>query len=335
MKSPTLTLTTIGLPVRTELRIKSLLEVVNSKTTHEWAFVDGAANVMICDPTSALSIIALKRSRTAVERCVSLVKDDDTLPLPNTETLRDPIRAGDFVDLLNSVSATLEQPQPATSTVRTEPVVDAEDPFRFGTTLRNVTKSGSGDVFMLQTGGFVAHVVPATRSVLTLEPIDSNTMREITRPGVPVSVMQYPASYADQLMSNGAQRSSTDALLWSIGLHGPADRMLSELPRTGAFKLRRWPDFGRLEHSADHLRMAARLSRRESGLAELATSLGQAPDNVTPFINACALCDLLKVAQPATAASSAPPPAPRAIAPTSRYGGIFQSIRSVLGFGMT
>lgn len=333
MKSQTLTLTTIGLPVRTELRIKSLLEVVNSKTTHSWAFVDGTANVMICDPTSALSAIALKRSRTAVERCVSLVKDDETLPLPDTETLRDPIRAGDFVDLLNSVSATLEQPQQGQSGARAEPALDAEDPFRFGTTLRKLAKSGSNDVFMLQTGGFVAHVVPATRTVLTLEPIDSRTMQEITQPGVPVSVMQYPASYADQLMSNGAQRSSTDALLWSIGLHGPADRMLNELPQTGAFKLRRWPDFGRLEHSADHLRIAARLSRRESGLVELASSLGQATRNVTPFINACALCDLLKVAQPATAMNS-PPPAPRA-APRTTYAGIFQTIRSVLGFGMT
>lgn len=333
MKLRTLTLTTIGLPVRTELRIKSLLEVVNSKTTHDWAFVDGTANVMICDPTSPLSAVAVKRSRTAVERCVSLLKDDDTLPLPDTETLRDPIRPGDFVDLLNSVSAAFEQPQTAAAE-RTASVVDAEDPFRFGTTLRKLAKSGSGDVFMLQTGGFVAHVVPASRSVLTLEPIDSTTMQEITQPGVAVGVMQYPASYADQLINNGAQRSSADAVLWRIGLHGPADRMLSELPRTGAFKLRRWPDFGRLEHSAEHLRIAARLSRRESGLIELASSLGQAPKNITPFINACGLCDLLRVAQPATATIAAPP-ALRPSAPTTRYAGIFQSIRAVLGFGMS
>jgi hypothetical protein len=42
MSARNLTLTSIGLPVRAELRLRSLLEVVNAKTTDRWSFVERA-----------------------------------------------------------------------------------------------------------------------------------------------------------------------------------------------------------------------------------------------------------------------------------------------------
>jgi hypothetical protein len=40
MSARNLTVTSIGLPVRAELRLKSLLEVVNAKTTDRWSFIE-------------------------------------------------------------------------------------------------------------------------------------------------------------------------------------------------------------------------------------------------------------------------------------------------------
>jgi hypothetical protein len=54
MSARNLTLTGVGLPVRAELRLRSLLEVVNARTTDRWSFVEqGDAHVAICDPASA------------------------------------------------------------------------------------------------------------------------------------------------------------------------------------------------------------------------------------------------------------------------------------------
>jgi hypothetical protein len=76
MRARNLTLTSIGLPVRAELRLKSLLEVVNAKTADRWSFIEqGDAHVAICDPASALSFVTMKRLASGATRFFSLVED--------------------------------------------------------------------------------------------------------------------------------------------------------------------------------------------------------------------------------------------------------------------
>src|SRR5262245_55668394 len=105
MPTRNLTLTSIGLPIRTELRIKSMLEVVKNMTVDNWSYSpDGAADLAICEPNSALTAVAIKRAKASGgTRCVLLVKDDHSEPtlLP---MIRDPVRPTDFLSLLNSVS---------------------------------------------------------------------------------------------------------------------------------------------------------------------------------------------------------------------------------------
>src|SRR5262245_27755341 len=105
MAARNLTLTSIGLPVRTELRLKSMLEVVKNMTVDNWSYSqDGEADLTICEPTSALTTLALKRKNLAgASRCALLVKDDyaDTSTLP---IIHDPVRPTEFLSLLNSVS---------------------------------------------------------------------------------------------------------------------------------------------------------------------------------------------------------------------------------------
>jgi hypothetical protein len=107
MSARNLTLTGIGLPVRAELRLKSLLEVVNERTTDRWSFVEqDDAHVAICDPASALSCVTIKRSSSSATRFFSLV-EDAALAVAGTTAIRDPIRASDLIELLNLVSSTL------------------------------------------------------------------------------------------------------------------------------------------------------------------------------------------------------------------------------------
>lgn len=142
MKSRRLTLTTIGLPIRTELRLKSLLTIVNMTTVDQWLFSDGNdADLAICEPTSALTQLAVKRSQlTGSPRCVSLVKDEGQA-IENTLTIRDPIRPADFVTLLNAVSDSLQQAeQPIEKTDQSTSAKNSTDFFSTATSLGKLIK---------------------------------------------------------------------------------------------------------------------------------------------------------------------------------------------------
>jgi hypothetical protein len=323
-----LTLTSVGLSLRAELRLKSLLEVVNARTTDHWSFVEqGDAHVAICDPDSALSSVTMKRS--AATRFISLVEDVSHVTA-GTSVIRDPIRASDLIELLNLVSSTLscEAPQRewAALVSATNTVVDGRDVFPVAVALRGLARAKGQAAYVLQAGAFEMHVMPAARIVQLLEPVDEKGLSGLAAPGVPISIRELPAMQAPGLV---AETRKLDELLWGLGLHGERSRLLPELPVNAAFKLRRWPDFGRIEHTPDHLKLASRLVRQKATVLELAMAAGLPVSNVNSFINACCLCDLVEV-HPVERSMKAVPAAQPA-----RYAGIFKTIRSVLRFGAT
>lgn len=328
MRARNLTLTSIGLPVRAELRLKSLLEVINSKTTDRWSFVEQAdAHVAICDPASALSSVTMRRGASGATRFFSLV-EDVSLAAAGTSVIRDPIRASDLIELLNLVSSTLscEAPQRewAALASATTTSVDGRDVFPVAAALRGLAKGRGQSVYVLQAGAFEMHVMPAARAVHLLEPIDDQGLLGLAAPGVPISIRELPATHAQGLV---AQSCRLDEFLWRLGLYGEKTRLLPELPANASFKLRRWPDFGRIEHTPDHLRLAAHLVRQKSTVLELAIATGLAVSIVNAFINACCLCELVEVHAVERAERTVP------VAEPTRYAGIFRTIRSVLRFG--
>jgi len=328
MRARNLTLTSIGLPVRAELRLKSLLEVVNARTSDRWSFVEQAdAHVAICDPVSALSSVTMKRS--AATRFISLVEDVSNAAA-GTSVIRDPIRASDLIELLNLVSSTLSCEAPerewAALASATNTAVDGRDAFPVAVALRGLARAKGQAAFVLQAGAFEMHVMPAARTVHLLEPVDEKGLSGLAAPGVPISIRELPATQTRALV---AETRKLDELLWGLGLHGEKGRLLPELPVNAAFKLRRWPDFGRIEHTPDHLRLASRLVRQKATVLDLAMAAGLPVSNVNAFINACCLCDLVEV-HPVDHSTRAV-----ATAPPARYAGIFKTIRSVLRFGAT
>jgi hypothetical protein len=320
--------TTIGLPLRAELRLRSLLHVVNAKTVDQWSFAEqGGAHVAICDPASALSTLTIKRAQDRVTRFVSLAADESHAA-EGTSFIRDPIHPADLIELLNLVSATLSWDARQDALAALGASDDSRDPFPVAVALRGLVKQATDAVFLLEAASLQLHVVPSARTALLVQPLDQTQLVRLAQPEISIAIRQLPASHARRLVDAGAHPNRIDGLLWRLGLHGTKHRLLPELPPDGRFKLRRWPDFGRVEHCADHLRLAARLVRQPASALELAIALGQTPSNVTAFLNACALCDLLEV----HAACDAPrPTAPARMSP--RYSGLFRTIRSALGLG--
>lgn len=329
MSARDLTLTSIGLPVRAELRLKSLLEVVNSKTADRWSFIEqGDAHVAICDPASALSSVTLKRSAGSATRFFSLV-EDVSRAAAGTSVIRDPIRASDLIELLNLVSSTLSCEAPerewAALASATHTSIDGRDAFPVAVALRGLAKTKGHTVYALQAGLVEMHVKPVARTVRFVQPLDDAELLQLAAQGVPISIRELPAAH-----DTGGTSCQLDSLLWRLGLHGEKSRLLPELPVNASFKLRRWPDFGRIEHTPDHLRLAARLVRQKATVLELAMAAGLPVSNVNSFINACCLCELVEVhpvdhvTRAAHAATDRQP---------ARYAGILKTIRSVLRFG--
>lgn len=331
MRARNLTLTGIGLPVRAELRLKSLLEVVNAKTTDRWSFVEqDDAHVAICDPASALSSVTMKRSVNSATRFFSLV-EDVALAVAGTTAIRDPIRASELIELLNLVSTTLscEAPQRewAALSPTTNTAIDGRDAFPVAVALRGLAKTKGHSAYALETGTIEIHVKPAARTVHLAQSLDDGELLRLAAPGVPINIRELPAA-----QEVGPHVHKLDAFLWRLGLHGEKNRLLPELPANASFKLRRWPDFGRIDHTPDHMRLAARLVRQKATVLELAMAAGLPVSHVNSFINACCLCELVEV-QPVEHATSSV--RTTVVPQPPRYAGIFRTIRSVLGFGAT
>lgn len=326
-----LTVTTIGVPLRAELRLKSLLTVMRSRTLDEWSFTEeGPVDLAICDPASALTRLAVKRAATdGPRRVVSLICGEQA-PLADTLTLRDPVGVSDFLTLLDSVSSSIRG---GSSLVSTGPAGAAPDVFRFAVALRAAVRNASRDVFRVQSADIELHVIPATRQVLLAQPLDDTVLARLMAPVLSVDVRQLHETHAAELIAAGTEAHSADVLLWKLGLRVPHDQLHPDLSADGLFSLRRWPDFGRLPHRSEHLRLAARLARQEMSLADLGAQSGVEAAQIRPFINACALCDLLNAKPGRTTASAAAARLSHRSAPVSRYQMLFQTIRSALRLG--
>jgi hypothetical protein len=239
------------------------------------------------------------------------------------------MRASDLIELLNLVSSTLSCEAPerewAALASTTNTALDGRDAFPVAVALRGLAKVKGHAAYALQAGTIEIHVTPAARTVHLAQPLDDGELLRLAAPGVPINIRELPVA-----QEVGPQAYKLDAFLWRLGLHGEKNRLLPELPANASFKLRRWPDFGRIEHTADHMRLAARLVRQKSTVLELAIAAGLPVSNVNSFINACCLCELVEVHPVEHATNSV---RTTAVVQPARYAGIFRTIRSVLGFG--
>jgi hypothetical protein len=321
------------------MRVKSMLELVKAQTQDHWSLTEEIdADLAICEPTSAMTAVTLKRSQTTGSpRCVLLMKSDDPIS-PDMSMIRDPIRPADFVALLNSTAATNEAAQRSAASARNEPITGTNltpvsatlGAFRVAMTLRGLLTHSGKEVFRLEAEQLEFYCLPASKSILLTCENSDEALATLALPTTTIEVTPVAEDYATQLIEDGAERISIDAMVWRLGIHGPKNLLHPSVPPNVAIKLHQWPDFGRLQHTPDHLRIAARLSRRSVTIDQLATAVALPMEVVRPFINACALCGLLTsqaaeatAAQPAST-TSPPPPEPRS-------GGLLRSLRSAFG----
>lgn len=132
-----------------------------------------------------------------------------------------------------------------------------------------------------------------------------------------------PADLAE--MERQATSASLYGLMWFCGLRFSRGQLLPKPQSFPAFGLGRWPDFGTLPHTAQHLKMATFLMRKSVSLDDLVARTGVTRDEAVAFLNACFLCGWLKRVEAAASPTSA--------ASKSGLRGVIGRIRVRLGMG--
>lgn len=316
-------LTTVGLPLRDDLLIRSLIQVVGTKTVDDWTFYDGfEADVALCNPNSNLAGVALRRAagQSTALTCVSVVHDGED-SLPGTKVLHAPIKSTEFIALLNDISHSSGRIGHAAMPAAAE----ATDERSVANALHDLMQTKSPDLHAVECASATLFIVPASRMLYAAAPLAEAELKQWfgTRP---LRIDRMDEQSARRLVGDIESRRDLDGLLWRIGLEGNDDALLNGLSEGAKFHLKRWPDFGRLAHQAFHFRMAALLSRGAYTVEELAAASNHSPAEARAFVNACAMCDLIR-----TEAAAADPPRAAQPKPQRRYSSILSSIRSALG----
>ena len=335
------TLTTIGLPLRLEVLIKSHLKLVNARTLDCWTFSEDAkTDVAICDPESPLSALTVRRSSTTgFPLCISLV-DSSHEPLEGTVSLRDPVRIGELIELLDQISkgaastpaAVIKEEQAGT------PSTSVNHAGQLARSLHEIMNAGSRDLHLIEAGALRFCLLPVSGSAFLHEPLGDSWLERMLSVDSETTASVIPIARQQQELSAFRHRTSLTKLLWHAGLHCENLAHSPIIADDKRYSLIRWPDFGTLKYEPAHLRMSAELSRKHLTIAQLAKVTRTSREQSRAFLNACALCNLLDI-ETGTKQPAIPMPA---TSETSRLGksgmtssrpslGFLNSIRMALG----
>lgn len=331
-----LTLTTIGLSIRDEMRVRSMLQLVEGKTAASWAYVDEAvADLAICEPDSVLARAVIRRAtQRGRPRCVSLVRPGATPPA-DTESVYAPLRVSDFISMLD---ATLGAVDPSLTTQQLVAASHAEaaaqnEGFLLAHALRDIVGKNEQRAHLITHGPVFIYVQPAQATVLANLDLSPELIAGIAQASGGLEVRELAPD--EPLPAEGElRRHSLQYLLWNCGLLGTTTDLLPWLPRMARFRLQRWPDFGRLGHKTWQVRLTSILVNNAYTLQQMTNIAAQPVANIRGFLNACALCGLLTHESLAADAAVEATHASASVAKTtSRWSGILGSIRNALHIG--
>ncbi len=347
-----MTLTALGLSLRDETLVKSLLNVVGGSTRAEWRFVDEIdADLALCDPKSSFARIALDKSaRSGRPYCVALLYGQDSAG-PLKQSIRAPIRIGEFVEMLDALSD-LDHTSPAALAqaalsglgdvrdVIERPAVDHspanDDRIEKGQSLTDVLCQLAVDsdasqppaVWRIQIGGFALDVLlPERRFVMRDPEMTIDALVDVALRAHVDNLIRLDKTDAEAARAAPMDKAS-DVLLWRIGLRMTPDVGMPWFKDDIALRLKRWPDFGRLGAQKSHLALAALLTKASWRSDALLEASGQTLAELRSFVSACGLCGLLDIQNV---------PSLKVVAPVAsrRLGvsGLFRSLRSALRMG--
>ena len=332
-----LTLTTIGLSIRDEMRVKSMLQLVEGKTVATWTYVEeAAADLAICEPESTLARAVMRQAtQRGRPRCVSLVRQGVTPP-QDAESVSAPLRVSDFISMLDATLASAGDVDTSLTTQELVAAAQAEavaqnEGFVLAHALRDIVAKESQRTHLIKRGDLLIYLLPSQATVFANQDLSPELISELAHTSSALDVTELKPDEA--LPEGELRRHSLQYLLWNCGQLGTTTDLLPWLPRMARFRLHRWPDFGRLGHKTWQVRLTSILINNAYTLQQMTNIAGQPVANIRGFLNACSLCGLLTHEALATEVSESAQPTEPAAEPTSRWSDILRSIRNALHIG--
>lgn len=91
------------------------------------------------------------------------------------------------------------------------------------------------------------------------------------------------------------QKLPLEKTLWQLSFTYSGEELLVSAKENEVFWLNRWPDFGRLKHTSEMMKLATRMVDKGVGLNELMDTWPKEVEQLIGFVNACYLCGWLEV----------------------------------------
>ena len=331
MISPRRTLTTIGLSIRDELRVKSLLQIVEGKTAAPWIYIEEVqADLALCEPESALARVVIEQSASnRPRRCVMLLRQGAECP-PGITSVFSPLGVRELIALLDGVTGahpaeenhSLQPPRPA-AVASNASLLES---------LRQITTSqADGRSHHISIGETSLWVLPNQTVVLSNAALTAEHVATLAN-GRDVAVEAF-AHLEPNVADTHVHRCPLPVLLWNCAM--AADTAGRGSSPNSTYSLKRWPDFGRFPHSQWHLRLTALMIREAFSAQQMSVLIEQPVAKIEAFLHACDAIGLLVTnlaSESRSADSTAPQATDRAEKP-GRWFSIFQSFRQALNIG--
>lgn len=312
---PPLRLALHGLDDEETSILEAILRVLGERTARRWVLSDGTDGDLLLTRRGAAAMDTPRAAMTAL-----LLRDDETPAAPDELAVHAPLRVMAVLDLLNAAHDRLRQsPTPLRITAE-RPGVPVDDDKSLASALARLVARrpeqalrarivGHGTLYLCLSSRLFHCDFPRERLPAALK--DHRFV-----------VTMIPSTSAE-IVVRLDDAWPIDEALWQIGLITSTDGC----DTTGkSFRLTRWPDFARLPHRPEFLKLCALMGRTHRTVDALMDLGALRRDEVEHLLHACVLCGYVDVSSQAPAAPATAVPA----APVARAG-LFDRLRRRFG----
>ena len=290
-----LTLTLRGLPPHTAAALRSMLGLLDSALGARWRLMDAPIADVILVPGERMAEIRKAGSEVEVPLLLALTSDN-VCPPGAYATLKRPVTPAQMVEVLQLAEQLVELARAQDEGLLTVPLIESLDPGgrlapqTFDTRLRTTLRAATWRLFQAPVA--VTVLDDRRDSIYSFLPTHGVTTRLSAQELAAAFRANPPAvfielSAAEQsAMARAREFRNPKELEWTFWISNGAPRLRPELDPMRRWKLKRWPDFGRLPHYHADVRMASALMAQAMTLHELCDVAKTRDETAINFLNA-------------------------------------------------
>lgn len=312
--------------------LRSLLELVNSRTRQSWSLVEGErANVVLFDVDTEAGRSAWNANQGLTRESIRVWCSRQGPTEAVKYYLKKPYRYQYLVDLLTTVRGSEPESRkiaPASAVTKNKfgrrlidtvfnpadhflglllSVIEEKQPvqFQYQDSLPLYVEPKDWEYFHQDSEACLRRLCGSVSSHITVEVITKELLTQ-------------------QITSESIEGRSLQNLLWLAALEGSAGRPLPDWGGEDLLKLKQWPNLGVLRHSLDEMRLAAFMTKQAANLATIVADTGVSKKKAVNFINACSVVGFLET-------NIEIENAPELVTAGQKQGGIYGFMRRLRG----